>query len=642
MSEVRLPLVRKVVMSRWRVVTGVRYDTRGNFKPREFFGEPCPAVTVGVNSLNACHYTVSERTVGEAEMALWLIRTQLRRKSAKNGFRGETKRPVCLDHEPCPVVQAVGIGSEAIEQAYLEEDGPPTGPVRLLVPDGMTGKVAVAAWLEMNTGGAFTPETVLHDCDREPSPTVNAGGVGRGNLASHYWFLVDGREVIVTSEPTKPPYRVPPMAEVNTLPWNGFSAASSFSGCGGSSLGYRMAGFRVGWASEFIDAARDCYRANFPATYIDPRDVREVTPGDVLKACGLKEGELDVFDGSPPCASFSTSGKREAGWGKFKKYSDTVQRTDDLFFEYARLVKGIRPRVFVAENVSGLIKGTAKGYFLEILAALKACGYAVEARVLDAQWLGVPQQRQRVIFVGVRDDLAAAGIKPAFPDPLPYRYSVREAIPWITRQGDKGPFGGGAMRDAVVPSPTIGASPQTGNGDFPPSVVEAEAGAARITGRTGRGMERVESPLDEPMNAILASDANTRYQVTGPPGDGVSMEGYAIGAEWDKLKPGEKSDKYLNLVRADPDAPGSCDAASGGRPDLASVTHPTEKRKFTIAELRRICAFPDDFILLGTYEQQWERLGRAVPPLMMRAIAVTVRNHILIPARDRGLISDRR
>ncbi|MCZ7641411.1 MAG: DNA cytosine methyltransferase [Verrucomicrobia bacterium] len=78
--------------------------------------------------------------------------------------------------------------------------------------------------------------------------------------------------------------------------------------------------------------------------------------------------------GSPPCASFSTAGKREKHWGKAKPYSDTVQRTDDLFFEYIRLIEGLKPRVFVAENVSGLVKGVAKGYFLEILARLKACG----------------------------------------------------------------------------------------------------------------------------------------------------------------------------------------------------------------------------------------------------------------------------
>lgn len=222
------------------------------------------------------------------------------------------------------------------------------------------------------------------------------------------------------------------MAEIAALPWNGYNAISTFSGCGGSSLGYKMAGFRVLWASEFIPAAQDTYRANHPATILDTRDIRNVQASDILDAIGMKPGELDLFDGSPPCASFSTAGKREAGWGKVKAYSDTKQRTDDLFFEYSRLIKGVQPKVFVAENVSGLVKGTAKGYFLEILAELKSCGYVVSAKLLDAQWLGVPQMRQRVIFVGVRNDLASQfGVKPVHPKPLAYRYSVRDALPWI-------------------------------------------------------------------------------------------------------------------------------------------------------------------------------------------------------------------
>ena len=380
----------------------------------------------------------------------------------------------------------------------------------------------------------------------------------------------------------KPEYRVPSMSEIADLEPNGFRAVSTFSGCGGSSLGYRMAGFQVLWASEFVEAARDTYRANAAAyTTLDGRDIRDVTAECILDATGLDVGEIDLFDGSPPCASFSTAGKRDKHWGKAKSYSDTTQRTDDLFFEFARLVKGTQPKVFVAENVSGLVKGRAKGYFLEILKTLKQCGYRVEAKLLDAQWLGVPQARQRLIFVGVREDLDAA---PAFPKPLPYRYSVREALPWIRRQGDNAGFGGGALRLADRPSPTIGASPTTGNGRFPPSLVEAEADISR----------------------------------------------YAIGDEWERMgSPGTQSSKYFQLVRPDPNKPSPTITASGGSGSIASVVHPYEKRKFSIAELRRICGFPDDFELTGSYAQQWERLGRSVPPVMMSHIASTVRDEIL-------------
>jgi DNA (cytosine-5)-methyltransferase 1 len=387
--------------------------------------------------------------------------------------------------------------------------------------------------------------------------------------------MTRNQKLRVRDKVEKPPYKVPSMKEVAALPWNGLNVASLFSGCGGSSLGYRMAGFRVLYANEFVEAARDSYRANAaPYTVLDDRDIRTVTPESILSLIGLKPGELDLFDGSPPCASFSTAGKRAKGWGQEKKYSDTVQRSDDLFFEFARLLRGIQPKTFVAENVSGLVKGVAKGYFLEILRELKAAGYKVEARMLDAQWLGVPQARQRLIFVGIREDL---GLPPVHPEPLPYRYSIRDALPWLHAVEGAHGYDGHAYYSADRPMATVPAERWGGLS------VEAEADIGR----------------------------------------------FAVGAEWDKLKPGGQSEKYFQLVRPDAGEPSPTITASGGTSSLAAVTHPTEKRKFSIAELRRICSFPDDFVLTGTYAQQWERLGRAVPPLMMKAIAERIRDDVL-------------
>lgn len=425
--------------------------------------------------------------------------------------------------------------------------------------------VELANGLESAGGGKGH---LFKDRTDEPMPTIQADRPVR-------YFVERGSGPVRSSTPSKPPYRVPSMTEIATVPHNGFDAVSTFSGCGGSCLGYRMAGFRVLWASEFVPAAQACYKANHPGSILDTRDIRQVKPEEILAVIGKAPGELDLLDGSPPCASFSTAGKREAGWGKVKAYSDTRQRTDDLFFEYVRILKGLRPKVFVAENVSGLVKGTAKGYFLEILKALKSAGYAVEARVLDAQWLGVPQARQRLIFVGVRDDL---GLRPAFPKPLAYRYSVRDALPWISKaiRDDRGAYGNGG-EITNQPSP-IGLSDSVGT-----HWVEAE----------------------------------------------TDMSGYAVGREWDKLKPGQKSEKYLNLIRPALDKPSPTVTQRGGDNSVASVTHPTEKRKFSIAELRRICAFPDDFVLTGSYAQNWERLGRAVPPVMMKSVAETVRDKVL-------------
>lgn len=458
--------------------------------------------------------------------------------------------------------------------------------------------------------------------------------------------------------PNKPPYRVPSMPEIAALPWNGLTVASTFSGCGGSSLGYKMAGYKVLWANEFIPAAQDTYRANHHGTILNTADIRKVSAAQMLKEMGLEEGELDILDGSPPCAAFSTAGKREAGWGKVKAYSDTHQRVDDLFFEYIRLIRGVRPKVFVAENVSGLVKGTAKGYFLEILREMKASGYRVRCKVLDAQWLGVPQQRQRTIFIGVREDLER---EVEYPKPLGYYYTVADALPNILAVGDNGGFGGGAMRSAAsAASAAIGASPQAGNGRFPPSIVRAYRDDRGAFGNGG-------DITDQPSPTILSDSVGTHWMVEaanglapGPDGhhamlplDGKpfptvqasrpeqvampvpsapepesDMTRYAVGREWDKLKPGESTYYGGRLWKPDPALPSLTVTQRGGDGSVASVTHPTERRKFTIAELRRICAFPDDFILTGTYAQQWERLGRAVPPVMMYHVAAVIRDSV--------------
>ena len=378
-----------------------------------------------------------------------------------------------------------------------------------------------------------------------------------------------------------------------------------------------MVGYRVLYAVEFVEVARETYRANFPGVSIDERDVRKVLPEEILERTGLKPGELDVLEGSPPCAAFSTAGKREKKWGKESAYSDTRQRSDDLFFEYARLLGGLKPRAFVAENVAGLVKGVAKGYFKEIFAALAAQGYRVEARILDAQWLGVPQVRRRVIFVGTRDDLP---IKPAFPKPFGYQYSLRDALPWIVRQMDSGAqYGSVGWKDSgTSPSCMIGASPNTGNGRSPASTVEANAVG------TWKGKRSVDLPAPTVLTPVRQ---HTRSELTIE--SQAWLEPYAIGDEWDKLSEGEKSEKYFQLVRPRADRPSPTITQRGGDAGVACVTHPVEKRKFTIAELRRVCSFPDDFVLTGTYAQQWERLGRSVPPLMAKAIAATLRDEVL-------------
>lgn len=183
---------------------------------------------------------------------------------------------------------------------------------------------------------------------------------------------------------------------------------SLFSGIGGSTEGYILAGFKPLAAVEFLDYQAEIYRVNHKEARVYEEDIRTLDPLKILDDLGLKVGELEVLDGSPPCSSFSVSGKGSKGWGKAKPYGNKKQITDDLFFEYIRFVEAIKPKFFVAENVKGLILGKNKAYLSYILRSFK--GYDIKIFLLNSKDFGVPQSRNRVFLVGKRSDY-----KPDFP-----------------------------------------------------------------------------------------------------------------------------------------------------------------------------------------------------------------------------------
>lgn len=162
-----------------------------------------------------------------------------------------------------------------------------------------------------------------------------------------------------------------------------------------------MAGFKELLAVEWDNNAVETFRLNFPEVPVYHGDIAKLSVDEVFRMTGLKEGELDVFDGSPPCQGFSTAGKRDMGDSR-----------NQLFREYVRLLRGLKPKVFVMENVSGMVKGKMKLIFAEILRELKASGYKVKAVLMNAMYFNVPQSRERMIFIGVREDL---GIDPSHP-----------------------------------------------------------------------------------------------------------------------------------------------------------------------------------------------------------------------------------
>jgi DNA (cytosine-5)-methyltransferase 1 len=195
---------------------------------------------------------------------------------------------------------------------------------------------------------------------------------------------------------------------------NGPTVISTFAGCGGSSLGYKLAGFRELLAVEWDDNAVETFRLNFPGVPVYHGDIAKLTGAECMRLAGIGPGELDVFDGSPPCQGFSTAGKR--------KFDDP---RNSLFKEFARLLKELQPRAFVMENVTGMVKGYMKQAYLTIIAELRACGYRCKGEVLNAMYFNVPQSRERVIIIGVRNDL---GIEPSHPKPQTRPICAGDAI----------------------------------------------------------------------------------------------------------------------------------------------------------------------------------------------------------------------
>lgn len=347
------------------------------------------------------------------------------------------------------------------------------------------------------------------------------------------------------------------MVEINKIPKNGYNVVSLFSGCGGSSLGYKLAGFDVRLALEFIPTAAEVYRLNHPNTIVLEKDIRETSGTEILQAIGMGVGELDILDGSPPCSDFSINGKREEGWGKVKNYSTVRQRVDDLFFEYARLVKEIKPKVFVAENTKGLTLGKAQEVLYEIVKVLTDIGYNVQYKLLDASKFNVPQKRERLFIIGVRNDL---GLSPVFPvEPLPLFNKCK-----ILTTKD-------AIEDLI----------DNGTDQVENSVRVEQMRKYFHSGCTAQDVKRI------------ASENN--------------LDVFEQGFRRDKW-----NEPYYTI-----------------RQHHTRPFHPIVDRIMSIDEAKRLQTFPDDFILPHTPVQNWERIGRAVPPNLMKAVAQEIKSEVL-------------
>ena len=199
------------------------------------------------------------------------------------------------------------------------------------------------------------------------------------------------------------------LADLDSVPKNGLKVMSTFACGGGSSMGYKRAGCEVIAANDIDPQMAWHYKLN-----INPKHYFLCPIGELLeKELPAELYSLDILDGSPPCSTFSMAGSREKGWGKEKHFREgqSKQVLSDLFFDYLDLVGKLKPKVAIAENVKGMLLGNAKGYTKMIMARFKKLGYRPQLFLLNSADCGVPQKRERVFFVAIRDDIKAQQLK---------------------------------------------------------------------------------------------------------------------------------------------------------------------------------------------------------------------------------------
>lgn len=376
-------------------------------------------------------------------------------------------------------------------------------------------------------------------------------------------------------------------------------AVSLFSGCGGFCEGVELAGFGIRAAVELDKFACQTYRHNFPKVPLYEGDVANFLndPGeDHMKKYRLKD--VDLVFGGPPCQGYSQIGTR-----------DLNDHRNRLYEEYARIVEKLRPRVFLMENVPNLLLMN-KGHFRDlILAHFAELGYGnVTFLKVSADDYGVPQTRQRVFFVGTRDDLK-------FPYDL--RAFCERALATVEVER---PF---TVAEAI--------------GDLPDRIVES--GEVMSYPKPPKGLSAFQKMMR--LDSTAAPYSITVKRMRGIGKDEISLHNHHTKDIQARrahlislLKPGAKADSLPKEIwsgarpekwrRLHPDLPSYTILAQMHR-DMSEWVHPRLNRWITVREAARLQSFHDGFVFRGSEWQQLKQIGNAVPPLLGHAMAVTAR-----------------
>ncbi len=372
-----------------------------------------------------------------------------------------------------------------------------------------------------------------------------------------------------------------------------FNVVSFFAGGGGSSCGYKLAGGDILCVNEFQQVHADTYNANFPDTPVIVKDIKSVT-GKMIKE-KIGDVDIDILDGSPPCPPFSMSGTKRKGWGKEKMaYGFKQERIEDLTFEQVRLVGELKPKVVVCENVKGLTMEYARDYLNMMLNEFEKQGYVMTCKVLNGWKHGVPQKRERVFIVGVRQDVADKigmnflNISRVYPDP---------------NENDKP-----VINDAILDLQT---DPINEAESVELCEIMKKSAKYKWLKRLEKNPERVASVGDD---------------VVGPWYDKLIEHRRARG----KTLP-ERKNSFFQSRRVPWNQASHTLSEQGLKTSLAVHLHPEKDRVYTTYEAARLMTLPNDYKQTGTLNDRLARIGLMVAPICLKNLADSIHKNILEP-----------
>ena len=364
-------------------------------------------------------------------------------------------------------------------------------------------------------------------------------------------------------------------------PADRYTMIDLFCGAGGFAVGCGFAGFESVLGIDHFEPAMETWTFNHPRAFGCLGDIRSIAPEtmkSMLEAKGISK--IHLLTGGVPCQGFSRANR---------KHNDFDER-NFLFLEYMKYVKVFQPDYIILENVSGM-RTTAGGKFEEdIVASMEELGYSTTVRLINAADYGVPQTRQRLVFVGVKRNAGLAD-KYEFPEG-DYVNETGETLSLFTEL--KKPYR--TVYDAISDLPGLGNNEEKDQYEIAP-LTEYQKLMRGETGELG-----IAKP-EKLSNHVAPNHPEETIEKIASTEPGKPM--YA---------------KFKQRIRLRFDQPSPTQLAGGIRPQF-QFGHPSQARGLTIRERARIQSFPDSYVFKGGTVQERVQTGNAVPPLMIYAIA---------------------